>query len=156
MKVKLISFVSIAFLAGISCTSSIDVKKEKEAIISVIEEEADAFYARDFDRLTAAHVPDETDILVDVERYGHTISRGRGDTSLKDYLLENPEPHTNYERKANFQIRVYPGCAWAVYDNDAYSSKGQLLDRSVHIQFLEKVRGRWKIAHMAIVNDSSF
>ena len=156
MKVKLISFVSIVFLAGVSCTSRIDLKKEKEAIIAVIEEETDAFYARDFDRMSAAHVQDETEIRIDVGRYGHTISRGWGDASLKDFFLENPEPSTNYEKKTNYQIKVHPGSAWAVYDNDAYSSEGQLLDKSVHIQFLEKVDGRWKIANMTIVNASSF
>jgi hypothetical protein len=152
---KPISFISIILFSGLSCGNLADLEKEKAAIIAVIEEETEAFYARDYDRMAAAHVQDETEIRIDVGPYGHTISRGWGDASLKDFLLKNPEPGTNYEKKSNYQIKVYSGSAWAVYDNSAYSSKGQLLDKSVHIQFLEKVHGRWKIAHMAIVNATS-
>ena len=155
MKATLIVFISLILFSGLSCKSRMDTEKEMAAIIAVIEEETDAFYARDFDRMSAAHVRDETEIRIDVGRYGHTISRGWGDVSLKDFFSENPEPSTNYEKKTNYQIKVYPGSAWAVYDNDAYSSEGQFLDKSVHIQFLEKVDGRWKIAHMSIMNISS-
>lgn len=156
MKTQLISLITLVILAGTSCQQKIDVEKEKAAIIAVIEEETDAFYNRDFERLAATHVQDETNTRLDVGRYGYAVSTGWDNNTLKEYFEENPDPVTNYEKKSNYKIKVYDGTAWAEYDNDAYNSEGELQNKSIHVQFLEKVDGKWKIDYMSIVNTTSF
>jgi ketosteroid isomerase-like protein len=156
MKTQISSLITVIILAGTSCEKKIDIEKEKAAIIAVIEEETDAFYDRDFERLAATHVQDETNMRLDAGRYGYTLNTGWDDSFVKEFFIENPEPVANYEKKSNFKIKVYNGAAWAVYDNDAYNSDGELQNKSIHVQFLEKVDGQWKIDYMSIVNTTSF
>jgi len=156
MKTKLLALITLVFFAGSSCQEKIDVEKEKAAIIAVIEEETNAFYERDFDRLAATHIQDETNMRLDVGRWGYGVTEGWDDSFMKDFFTENPDPVTNYEKKSNYRIKVYNGSAWAVYDNDAYNGDGELQNKSVHVQFLEKVDGQWKIDFMSIVNTTSF
>jgi len=47
---------AIIILAGTSCQETIDIEKEKNAIIAVIQEEGDAFAANDLDRISAIHI----------------------------------------------------------------------------------------------------
>ena len=152
----LIILISAIFFTGTSCENNIDIEKEKAAIIAVIEEETDAFYDRDYARLAAAHVQDETNIRMDVGRYGYAVSEGWDSNLLKEFFKDNPEPVTNSEKKSNFKIKVYDGTAWAVYDNHVYNADGELQNKSIHVQFLEKTDGRWQIDFMSIVNTTSF
>lgn len=156
MKTKLLALITIILIAGSSCQKKIDVEKEKAAIIAVIEEETNAFYDRDIDGLAATHVQDETNMRLDVGRYGYTLNEGWDNSFIKEYFEENPEPVTNYEKKTNYKIKVYDGTAWAEYENDAYNSDGDLQNKSIHVQFLEKADGQWKIDYMSIVNTTSF
>ncbi len=156
MKTQLLALTTFVLFVGSSCQEKIDIEKEKAAIIAVIEEETDAFYDRDFERLAATHVQDESNTRMDVGRYGYTLSTGWDDNTLKEFFEENSEPVTNYEKKYNYKIKVYHGSAWAEYENDAYNSDGELQNKSIHVQFLEKVDGQWKIDYMSIVNTTSF
>jgi hypothetical protein len=156
MKTQFITLITLAILAMTSCGKKIDVEKEKAAIIAVIEEETNAFYERDFERLAATHIQDETNMRLDVGRYGYGFSAGWDNNTLKEYFKENPDPVPNNEKKSNYKIKVYDGTAWAVYDNDAYNNDGELQNKSIHVQFLEKMDGQWKIDYMSIVNTTSF
>lgn len=156
MKTQFITLITLVIFAGTSCEQKIDIEKEKAAIIAVIEEETNAFYDRDYERLAATHVQDETNTRLDVGRYGYTFNEGWDDSFLKEYFEENTEPVANYEKKTNYKIKVYQGTAWAEYENDAYNSEGELQNKSIHVQFLEKVDGQWKIDYMSIVNTTSF
>jgi len=156
MKTQIITLITLVILALTSCGKKIDYEKEKAAIIAVIEEETNAFYDRNFERLAATHIQDETNMRLDVGRYGYGVSEGWDNNTILAFFEENPEPVSNYEKKSNYKIKVYDGTAWAVYDNDAYNGEGQLQNKSIHVQFLEKVDGLWKIDFMSILNTTSF
>jgi len=76
MKKYVLSLFAIVLLAGISCQEKIDIKKEKAAIIAVIEEETEAFFDSDIDHLGVLHVQDETNIRLTATKSGYTYEVG--------------------------------------------------------------------------------
>jgi ketosteroid isomerase-like protein len=158
MKKYVLTLFAIILLAGTSCQEKIDIEKEKEAIKAVIEEETNAFLARDFDRLAATYVQDETniDLRAGESGYGYYVGWEEIGSAFKELFENNPEPGTSKEVKTNYKIKVYKESAWTVFDNEVYNSEGELTGKSIHVEFLEKVNGEWKIVYLSIVNTSSY
>ena len=152
----LLLFSSLLFF-GISCTDTVDIEKEKAAIIAVIEEETDAFYARDAERLNAVYPADGNATHLNAAKggYGYT-TEWDGGAQFKEFFENNPDPVENTEVKKNYRIRVYQGAAWASYDNESYDENGVLTSASKHDQFLEKQDGKWKIVYMSILRTESY
>ena len=147
MKNYLFSLIVLVIIASTSCQEKFDIEKEKEAIIAVIEEETEAFFDSDINRLGATHVMDETNIRLTATKSGYTYYVGWDNIQsfFLDYFENELGQGDFYETKTNYKIKVYEECAWAVYDNDYYSGKGELLSTSIHAQFLEKIKGKWKL-----------
>ena len=158
MKKYVFTLFALILLAGTSCQEKIDIEKEKAAIISVIEEETNAYLARDFDRLVATHVQDETNVRLGAGKSGYDYVVGWEEISsgFKEAIENNPESDGSKEVKTNYKIKVYGESAWAVFDNDLYNSEGELTNKSIHVEFLEKVDGEWKIVYLSIINISSY
>ena len=158
MKKYVLSLFAMLLLAGAFCQEKIDIEKEKAAIIAVIEEETNAYYDNDFDRLAATWVQDETNIWLNVGKGGYIYGVGWEEigSGFKEYIENNPEPGKIKEVKTNYKIKVYQESAWAVFDNETYNSEGELTNKSIHVEFLEKVNGEWKIVYLSIVSTSSF
>ena len=72
MKKYVFTLFAIILLGGTSCQEKIDIEKEKATIIAVIEEETEAFFDSDIDRLGALHVQDETNIRLTATKSGYT------------------------------------------------------------------------------------
>lgn len=157
MKKQLLLITTVILFAGMSCEQSIDVEKEKAAIIAVIEEETNAFYARDLDRMNAVYPADGDATHLNATRggYGYTTDWDGG-ASFTEFFEANPEPSQNNEVKKNYRIRVYKDAAWASYDNESYNEDGELLVASKHDQFLEKQGGQWKIVFMSILRTTGY
>ena len=66
----------IPLLACHSCQMTTDIEKEKQALISVNEEERDAYFARDLARLEAIWVQDSTSRRIFTSENGFTILEG--------------------------------------------------------------------------------
>jgi len=158
MKKYLFVLFALILLAGNSCQEKIDIEKEKEAIIAVIEEETDGYLARDFDRLAATWVQDETVIRLGAGKSGYGYYAGWEEmSSLYEEGFDGAsEPDGSKEVKTNYKIKVYPESAWAVFDNETYNGEGELTNKSIHVEFLEKVDGEWKIVYLSIVSTSSY
>lgn len=60
------------------------------------------------------------------------------------------------EVKSNFKIKVYSESAWAAYDNEYYNEAGELINKGIHVQFLEKHKRDWKIVYLSIVSTDSY
>ena len=60
MKKYLFTLIAFSLLAGTSCQETIDIEKEKEAVITVNEEERDAYFDRDLARLEAIWIQEPT------------------------------------------------------------------------------------------------
>jgi len=69
---------------------------------------------------------------------------------LSDYKVEREQ--------SNWKIKVYPECAWVVYDQiTRYVYKGQKDYRKTReIRFLEKVDGQWKINYLHVIYLSGY
>ena len=158
MKKYLLTLFALILLAGTSCQEKIDIEKEKEAIIAVIEEETNAFLARDFDRFAATYVQDETNIRLSASKSGYLYRVGWEEigSGFKQYFENNPEPGTSKYVKTNYKIKVYKESAWAINDESVYNSEGELLRKSKGVRFLEKVNGEWKIVYLSFVNTTSY
>ncbi len=147
-----------SLFAGNSCQEKIDVEKEKEAIKAVIEEETNAAYGSDFDRMVATWVQDETTVRLQANKSGYTYIVGVEELNslIKDAFESAPEPDGSKEVKTNYKIKVYPESAWAVFDNEGYNSEGELTNKSIHVEFLEKVDGEWRIVYFSMVSTSTW
>ena len=157
MKRQHLLLMATAMVLGFSCAPSIDVDKEKAAIMAVIEEETDAFYARDLDRLNAVYPGDGDATHMNVNDWGYDYSTNwESGNGFTEFFTNNPDPVENLEKKTNWRIRVYPGAAWASYDNENYNEDGELINSSKHDQFLEKQDGEWKIVYMSILRTTGF
>ena len=158
MKKYVLTLFALILLAGTSCQEKIDIEKEKEAIIVVIEEETDAYLDRDFDRLAATWVQDETIIRLGASKsgYGYWVGWEEIGSDIKESIEGVSEPDGSKEVKTNYKIKVYRESAWAVFDNEHYNSEGELTGKSIHVEFLEKVNGEWKIVYLCIVSTSSY
>jgi hypothetical protein len=156
-KYALILFAFI-LLAGTSCQEKIDVEKEKEAIKAVIEEETNAFYDEDFERLAATYVQDEPIIWLAAYNPGYDYFVGweKISSGFKEYFESESELSTWKEVKKNYKIKVYKESAWAVFDDEIYNSEGDLMGKSIGVRFLEKVNGQWKIVYVSMVFTEPF
>ena len=153
---KKITFPILALLliTGISCQETIDIEKEKEAIIKVVQEEADSFYDRDIDRFLGIWVQDETLSRIDVGKngYGYVIGWEEIEPTIRNFFENNPEPVTVNMIRTNYEIKVFKETAWATF-NEQNGPDGRVQQK---VEFLEKVEGEWKIGYIIIIGVSSY
>lgn len=158
MKKYLWTLLAIILLAGISCQEKIDLEKEKEAIMAVIENETNSFLARDFDQQSKSFLQDESIMGLGAGKHGYTYVIGWKDvgSGYKNYYKDKSTPETNKCQFTNYKIKVYKESAWAVYDEILRSSEGEFLRKNISIRFLEKMDGEWKIVYLSYVNTTSY
>jgi hypothetical protein len=162
MKKIIFSIISLSLITGgHSCIEKTDIEEEKKAIIDVIEEETAAFVARDFDRLAATYIQDETNIRLTASksRYIYHVGWEKLSSRFKNYFENNPEPEQWRQGRKKYRIKVYKECAWVVFENVGFHSKGsmsELTGKAVDVRFLEKVDGEWKIVYLSHVNIASY
>jgi len=158
MKKNVLPLLAFILLAGISCQETVDIEKEKEAIKTVIKEETAAFCARDFDRMAATYVQDETNTRMGASKSGYAYYSGWEEigSGFKEFFENNPDTCAGKYEKSNFVIKVYNKSAWSINDETVYDSEGQVTWTNKSLKILEKVDGEWKIVHMSIINTSSY
>ncbi len=154
MKKNFSALCILIFFVGFSCQKKIE--KEKAAIIAVIEEETNAWYDRDYERLIACHVLGKRNIRLTASKGRFFYTVGFQNAELKKFIANDPDLDLSKEVKSNFKINVYPKSAWAVYDNAYYDEGGELVNTGVHVQFLEKHEGKWKIVFLSMVSTGSY
>jgi hypothetical protein len=163
MKTNLFVLLILAVIAVSACQEQIDVDKEKEAIIAVVNAESNAYLARDFETLSSYMVQDSLHIQLYASKWHLEYIVGWEDAAKgyeKDFAddsawarLENPR----LERK-NYYIKVYPQSAWAVFktiykwNEDTVEQKWKVIET----RFLEKVDGEWKITYVNNVTKTGY
>jgi len=155
MKIFTGTILGILIIAGTSCQQTVNVEKEKEAILAVLEEEGAALLAKDKDRLFALHVKDELETRLELGEYGFNTFKGWDEVGklLGDVVgAEGPlggEDAVN--KKENMIIKVTGNTAWLTYDNTwEWTLGGEKAGYSnIRVTFLEKIKGEWKISFAA-------
>ena len=155
MKKNVIILILTTLIAGVACQEQIDIEKEKEAIMAVIQEEADAVIAMDMERLFAVHVQDSLDTRLQTRENDYTIYAGWNEIKALFERWEESgldgEDHKNF--KENIILKVTNGSAWLICDNIwkwTYEGEPGGMD-NIEITFLEKIEDEWKISFTAYI-----
>jgi len=155
---KKLLFVIVTFLLciGISAKEK-NNEKEKEAIKKVITESTNAYRARDFNKIAATFIHDETLVKTGAAAGGYGVNDGwkKISENYKRNFKNNPETASGKFEKVNFRIKVYAYCAWSVHDEIISLQEG-VKYKQVLTHFLEKHKGEWKIVYMANIRASSW
>jgi len=156
MKNLLIAILAFVMTTGISAKEK-NNDKEKEAIIQVITESTNAYRARDFNRIAATFVQDESVIKMGAAKGGYMFRTGWEDigSNYKNIFKNSPDPITRKLEKTNFKIKVYKESAWAVHDETQPLENGTTA-KQIITHFLEKHDGKWKIVYMSQIFVSSY
>jgi len=159
MRKMLFSIFVLSLITGcISCQKKIDIEKEKEAIIAVIEEETDAYFHRDYERWANTYIQDETNIRLTASSNGYNYIVGWDD--LNSYFEENfKEPELQLTPvKTDYKIKILGNAAWVVC-NEKYINNETGKDvggNPIEVRILEKVDGEWKIGFLSLVSTKSY
>ena len=159
MKKIIFSILALSLIAGcFSCQEEIDIEKEKEAIIAVIENESNYAHAGDFDNWSPLLLHNEnlTVQAAGKESYRFVVGWEEISTLYKEGMEANPNPSTNIFQNTNYRIIIYQESAWATYDEIVNNSEGEFLNTNASVRFLEKVDGEWKIAFSSWLDTTSY
>ena len=149
------TILAILILTGTSCQQAVNVEKEKEAILAVLQEEGDAALAQDKDRMFALHVQDELETRLELGEYGFNTYKGwdevgglLGDVLSGDGALGGENA---VNRRENMIIKVTGNTAWLTCDNIwEWTTDGVTGGYSnIQVTFFEKIKGDWKISFAA-------
>ncbi len=155
MKKYLFPLIILVFLAGTACQEKVDIEKEKEAIMAVIQEEADAVIAMDMDRLFAVHVQDSLDTRLQTRANDYSLYAGWDE--IKALFESWEEDGWSVEDPKNFKenviLKVTDGSAWLICDNiwkwTSEDEPGEM--DNIQISFMEKIEGEWKFSFTAYI-----
>lgn len=158
MKKLIYVFFAVILLAGTSCKQKIDVTKEKEAVLKVLQEEGDAFAVSDLNRVLAVNIQDSTATRL-VQGYGGNKIYSGWEEIKKMYegyfknfaansSLKNPK-----NLKENIIMKVVGNSAWVMCDNIwKYDYQGKAQEQgNIQIAFFEKVNNEWKFSFDAFI-----
>ena len=155
MKIFVGTILAILIFAGTSCQIAVNVEKEKEAILAVLDEESAAMLAMDKERVFALHVQDDLETRLELGEYGYNTYSGWDEVSglLGDALSADGTliGSNAVNRKENMIIKVTGNTAWLTCDNIwEFNSNGEKGGYSnIQVNFLEKIKGEWKISFAA-------
>jgi hypothetical protein len=155
MKIFVGTILTILLFAGTSCQRAVNVEKEKEAILAVLQEEGVAMLAKDKERVFALHVQDDLETRLELGEYGFNTYNGWDEVSglLGDALSGDGALMglNAVNRKENMIIKVTGNTAWLTCDNIWEWTNDGIEEgySNIQVTFLEKIQGKWKISFAA-------
>jgi hypothetical protein len=162
MRYTILSVLVIAALAITGCEKAIDYEKEKAAIIAVINQETEAYLARDFEACCATHVHDSLNMRLTAGADNYVFLQGweevgkhlSGDATEDDL---SPNLHITVE-KYNYRMKIYPQSAFVVCDQKWISSYDEdvTVINSIQVRFMEKIKDEWKISFVSWIGTDGY
>jgi len=137
-------------------STTIDVEKEKAAILKVLEAESAAFWNKDFEGFASCWVhEDYVRTMGWWPQGGVTVVEGwkeRG-SRTKAHMETSPDPNATATqvRRENINLRIYPEVAWMTFDQYGADTGDSLMDMaglSRESRIFEKHNGEWKIVYV--------
>ena len=162
MRYLIIATTVMLSVAFSGCEQTLDMEKEKAAIIKVINLETESYLKRDFDAMFATHVHDSLNMRLTAGADNYVFAEGWEDVSkhmsgdeTEDEL--NSDLHIKVE-KTNYRMKVYPGSAFVVCDQKWTSTFDDDITEieSIQVRFLEKIEGEWKISFVSFIGVSGY
>jgi len=162
MRYFLILSLLVGAMAFSGCEETVDLEKERAAIIAVINQETDAYLARDFDAVIATHVHDSLNMRLTAGADNYVFLQGwdeierhlTGDETEDDL---SPDLHITVE-KSNYRMKIYPQSAFVVCDQLWTSTFGDDVNEieSIQVRFMEKIEDEWKISFVSWIGTSGY
>ena len=134
--------------------------RDRDAIIAAIEEETNAYLAKDFDRWADCWLPSERTVSVTSGAEGMLIYQGWDAvaTAFRQEMTEQPEPLLNVtSKKLDYQVMQDGDLAWVTFKTlcslagPAHFGDPNLFETRV----LERFKGRWLISYMSVLSKQS-
>ena len=120
MKKIIVLLILAMSLVKIGCDQPpvVDLEKEKEAIIALIEEESQSYYDRDLDRWSAFYTQSDDNIWIVAQK--NTYDYRDGWEAQLDVLKPafETEQQVNREVKKPLQVKIYDKSAWIVFESE--------------------------------------
>jgi hypothetical protein len=146
-------FFVLIFLACLSCKEKINIAKEKEAILKVLQEEGNAYAANDQKRVFAVFIQDSTSLKLE-QRSSNQIYTGwdeikKSYESELNFLISNNTFWKNPKnQKENIIIKVVGNSAWVLCDNiwKYEANNAEVKTTNMQIAFFVKINGEWKFS----------
>lgn len=132
--------------------------QEEEAIKAVIENETNAYFAKNYDQRIKSFLQDENLMILvaSKKRYIHDVGWDDISQGMKEDSEEDPVPKEKCQF-TNYNIKVYKECAWAIFDEIVLNIEtNEFLRKVINVRFLEKVNGKWKIVYLSDVDVTSY
>jgi hypothetical protein len=138
-----------------SSISDAALEKEKKAILQVIENETESFFARDYEAWKSNYA--QTDYAFqawsnDDGTFDSNVGWEDVNEQVGKYITENPEPvssHPKVERK-NILYKFYGSdVAYLTWDQFNSDRQEKNFHHSKEVRLLEKINGSWKIVCVA-------
>ncbi|MCK4746759.1 MAG: hypothetical protein KAT15_06990 [Bacteroidales bacterium] len=156
--------VLAALVAGLfsGCEQTIDIEKEKAAIIKVIKEETDAYLKRDFEAMYATHVHDSLNMRLTAGADNYVFAEGWEEVSKHmsgDETEDDLTADLNITvEKSNYRMKIYPNSAFVVCDQKWTATFGEDVTEinSIQVRFMEKIEGEWKISFVSFIGTSGY
>jgi hypothetical protein len=164
MRYTILFILSIVLVGFTACKQeqTVNHEKERKAIIAVINQETDAYLARDYDAVYSTHVQDSLNMRLTAGADNYVFLEGWevvGKHLLSDETEDdlNPDLHISVE-KSNYRMKIYPGSAFVVCDQKWTSEYGDDVTEinSIQVRFLEKIEGEWKISFVSWIGTSGY
>lgn len=148
-------FIIILSLTLFSCHHVVNMEQEKEAILSVLDAEGQAYAEMDKDKLYGLFIQDELNTRLAFWNQGYEVIEGwESIKSLYDGYWENWTREGNPRNlKKNAIIRVSGNTAWVLCDNiwEWDTPTGTMSNTNIQTTFMEKINGSWKISFMSFI-----
>ena len=153
---KLALFTPVLIMVTvISCKARMDVAKEKEDIIAVIENEKEAYFNQDYSGISEAWIQEPSSYKIYMNENGNILFDGWDAISKHDQ--ENLQD-TSWDRSqvrmdfSNYRINVIDNTAWVLFDchNNGIVQGDTISILDTRIYVLKKVEGNWKFSLMAM------
>ena len=140
-----------------SVSDEAPLEREKAAILAVIEEQAAAFWAKDFERWaeTWVHAPY-------VRRVGWSAAGGVANVEgweaigarVKKNMTDDPKPNPTPAKlvRENRNLRIYCDVAWVTFDQRGVATGEARFDMpglSHETRIFERRDGKWKVAYLS-------
>jgi len=157
MKQIIILLILVITLLPVGCEPPpVDLEKEKEAIIALIEEETQSYYDGDFDRWSACYVQSDDNMWIIASRTWHDYRDGWGNQAEAFKPDFETEKLVNREVKKPIEVKVYDKSAYIVFENEVFDENNESQEKVRVTYFLEKPEDKWKIIYTNRVYGSTY
>ena len=157
MKKIIILLILVITLLPVGCEPPpVDLEKEKEAIIALIEEETQSYYDKDFDRWSACYVQSDDNMWIIASQNWHDYRDGweaQAEAFKPDFETEKL---VNREVKRPIEVKVYDKSAYIVFENEVFDENNESQEKVRVTYFLEKPEDKWKIIYTNRVYGSTY